>query len=63
MARHTADLVSLAFGLLFAGIGLTLLFPAIDVVSLEWVLPVTAIAIGALFIVAGRNRRPGPDAP
>jgi hypothetical protein len=63
MARHAADLVSLAFGLLFAGIGLALFLPAVDVVSLEWVLPVTAIAIGALFIVAGRSRRSDADAP
>ena len=63
MARHAADLVSLAFGLLFAGMGLALLFPALDLVSLQWVLPLTAIAIGVVFIVAGRNRRTGQDAP
>lgn len=57
MSRHTPDLASLVFGLLFAVIGLVLLFGDIAALSFEWLIPATAIALGALLIWTGRSRR------
>ena len=65
MARHPADLVSLAFGLLFAAIGLVLLSGGAGALSLAWLGPLVAVALGGLLIVAGRSARtePGDELP
>lgn len=63
MGRHPADLLSLAFGLLFAAIGLVLLSGDRGALSLAWVGPLTAIALGALLVLAARSTRPDPDEP
>lgn len=57
MHRHTPDLASLGFGLLFVVIGLVLLTGDIAALSFEWLIPVIAIALGALLIWTGRSRR------
>ena len=57
MARHPADLVSLAFGLLFAAMGLVLLSGGAGALSLPWLGPLVAVALGGLLIVAGRSAR------
>ena len=54
MTRHPADLISLTFGLLFAAIGVLLLFGRIDDLRLDWVLPAATVVLGVLLIV----RRP-----
>ena len=61
MSRHPADPVSLAFGLLFAAIGLMLLSGGAGALSLAWVGPLTAVALGALLILAARSTRTVPD--
>ena len=61
MSRHSADPVSLVFGMLFAAIGLVLLTGGDRALSLAWVGPLTAVALGALLIVAARSARPVPD--
>lgn len=58
MSRHSADPVSLFFGLLFAAIGLVLLSGGDRALSLAWVGPLTAVALGALLILAARSTRP-----
>jgi hypothetical protein len=60
--RHHLDLLSLLFGLLFAGVGLVLLggSPARGSVSLAWVGPVVAIGLGILVVVAARARADTP---
>jgi hypothetical protein len=58
MTRHTADFVSLAFGLLFTAIGLLLLSGGFDGLSLEWVGPLAAVVLGGILILAGRSARP-----
>ena len=58
MTRHPADLVSLAFGLLFTAIGLVLLSGGFDALSLEWVGPLAAVVLGGILILAGRSARP-----
>lgn len=63
MSRHRADFLSLAFGLLFVAIGLILLSGATGALSLAWVGPLTAIALGALLVLAARSSRPAPDEP
>jgi hypothetical protein len=60
MSRHPADLVSLAFGLLFAAIGLFLLSGG-GALSLAWVGPLTAVVLGALLILAARSSRTAVD--
>lgn len=62
MRRHHLDLLSLLFGLLFAGVGLVLLggSPARGSVSLAWVGPVVAIGLGVLVVVAARPRADTP---
>ena len=61
MSRHPADLLSLAFGMLFAGIGLVLLTGGDAALSLAWIGPMTALALGILLIVAARATRSAPD--
>lgn len=62
MSRHPADLVSLSFGLLFAAIGLIL--SGGGDLSLAWVGPLTAVALGGLLILAARSTRsPVDDKP
>jgi len=61
MSRHRADPVSLVFGLLFAAIGLILLSGGDGALSLAWVGPLTAVALGALLILAARSTRTAPD--
>ena len=61
MARHPADLLSLSFGLLFLAIGLVLLSGGSGALSLAWVGPLTAIALGGLLFLAARSSRPAPD--
>jgi hypothetical protein len=61
MARHPADLVSLAFGLLFAALGLVLLSGGAGALSLAWLGPLVAVALGGLLILAGRSARAEPD--
>ena len=61
MTRHPADLISLTFGLLFAAIGVLLLFGRIDDLRLDWVLPAATVILGVLLIVVARSRRSQPD--
>ena len=61
MSRHPADPVSLVFGMLFAAAGLVLLTGGARALSLAWVGPLTAIALGALLILAARSARTAPD--
>jgi uncharacterized membrane protein YbhN (UPF0104 family) len=57
VSRHPADFLSLAFGLLFSAIGLVLLSGGFEALSLEWVAPLAAIALGGILILAGRSAR------
>jgi hypothetical protein len=57
MPRHATDLVSLAFGLLFAAIGAVLLADERLGFSWEWLAPGIAIGLGAILIAAGWRRR------
>jgi membrane protein YdbS with pleckstrin-like domain len=57
MNRHPTDLVSLAFGLLFAAVASVMLFADLSAVSWEWIGPVLVIAVGAIVIVAARPRQ------
>jgi hypothetical protein len=59
MARHPADLLSLFFGLLFAAIGLVLLSGGYGALSLAWVGPLVAVALGVVLVLAARSARPG----
>ena len=61
MTRHPADLISLTFGLLFAAIGVLLLFGRIDDLRLDWVLPAATVILGVLLIAVARSRRSQPD--
>ena len=62
MTRHTADYLSLAFGLLFVTAGLVLLSGAgVDALSLSWLGPLAAIALGGMLILAGRSSRRSSD--
>jgi hypothetical protein len=63
MGRHPADFVSLAFGLLFAAVGLVLLSGDRGALSLAWVGPLTAIALGGLLFLAARSSHPEPSEP
>jgi hypothetical protein len=61
MERHRLDVLSLAFGLLFAVAGLLLVGgrpAAIDVLPLPWIGPLFAVGFGVLLIVAARPQRP-----
>ena len=57
MTRHALDLPSLVSGVLFVLIGLVLMVGDAAALSLEWLIPVIAIALGALLIWTGRSRR------
>ena len=61
MARHPADLISLTFGLLFAALGIVLLFGRADALRVEWVLPVATVILGVLLIVVARSIRAEPN--
>ncbi len=61
MTRHPADFLSLGFGLLFAAVGLVLLSGGSGALSLAWVGPLAAIALGALLFLAARAMRTAPD--
>jgi hypothetical protein len=61
MTRHPADLISLTFGLLFAAIGVLMLFGRIDDLRLDWVLPAATVILGVLLIVVARSMRSHPD--
>jgi hypothetical protein len=61
LSRHSADPVSFVFGLLFAAIGLVLLSGGNGALSLAWVGPLTAVALGALLILAARSGRTAPE--
>lgn len=63
MPRHPADLLSLAFGLVFAAVGLVLLSGGTGALSLTWVGPLTAIALGALLFLAARSARTASGDP
>ena len=64
MKRHPLDTISLVFGLLFAGFGLTFLVSAdpwdlvFDSFSLGWILPLVVLAGGAALLVSALR----PDA-
>ena len=57
MARHPGDLISLTFGLLFAAIGVVLLFGRIDELRLDWIVPVATVILGVVVIVVARSMR------
>jgi hypothetical protein len=61
MPRHPADLLSLAFGLIFAAVGLVLLSGGGQAVSLAWIGPLVAVGLGGLLLLAARSRRQLPD--
>lgn len=63
MRRHRADFLSLGFGFLFAAVGLVLLSGDRGALSLAWVGPLTAIALGALLFLAARSTRTDPQEP
>ncbi len=58
MTRHATDLVSLAFGLLFAAVGAVLLADERLAIATDWLLPAVAIGFGAILIAAGWRQRP-----
>lgn len=55
MTRHRADLLSLFFGLSFAAIGLLLLSGGAGTVSLTWLGPLVAVALGTVLLFAARS--------
>ena len=57
MVRHSTDFVSLAFGLLFAVVGIVLAVERLDSISLTWIVPATAIVLGVVLVLAGSSRR------
>lgn len=61
MSRHPADFASLVFGVFFAAIGLVLLSGSSGAMSLAWVGPLVAVALGALLVMAARSAHTGPD--
>jgi hypothetical protein len=58
MERHPADLLSLAFGVLFVAFGLATILGGIDILSAAWVGPLLVIAFGAIVILAARPSSP-----
>jgi hypothetical protein len=60
MTRHPADLLSLGFGLFFTIVGVVLVVGEAIPISWAWVGPATVIALGAILIAAGWNRRERP---
>ena len=63
MSRHAADFLSLSFGLIFVAIGLVLLSGGAGALSLAWVGPLTAIALGILLVMAARSTGAAPNEP
>jgi cytochrome c-type biogenesis protein CcmH/NrfF len=61
MARHSADFVSLTFGILFAAVGVVLLLGRLDTIRLDWVIPAATVVLGVLLIVLARPTRSEPD--
>ena len=61
MTRHPTDFLSLTFGLAFVAFGLVLLSGGTGALSLEWVGPMAAIAIGGLLVLAARQVRATDD--
>ena len=63
LTRHSPDLVSLTFGVLFAAIGILLLFGQLDGIRLDWLIPVITVVLGVLLIVLASpiGRKPKPD--
>jgi len=57
MTRHSADLLSLLFGLLFAAVGLVLLSGGSGALSLAWVGPLVAVGLGTVMVLAARSVR------
>ena len=57
MTRHPTDLVSLAFGLLFAAVAAVMLADERLALSWDWMAPGIAIGLGATLIAAGLRRR------
>ena len=63
LIRHSPDLVSLTFGVLFAAIGILLLFGQLDGIRLDWLIPVITVVLGVLLIVLASpiGRKPKSD--
>ena len=63
MTRHSTDLVSLTFGMLFAAIGVLLLLGRLDGIRLDWLVPAVTVVLGVLLILLASpiGRRPTPD--
>ena len=63
LIRHSPDLVSLTFGVLFAAIGVLLLFGQLDGIRLDWLIPVITVVLGVLLIILASplGRKPKPD--
>lgn len=61
MTRHSTDLVSLAFGLLFAAIAAVMLADGRLALSWDWLAPAIAIGFGAILIAAGWRQRGSPE--
>jgi len=61
MSRHPTDYLSLIFGTIFAAVGLVLLAGTDGALSLSWIAPLAAIALGGLLIVAARSSHPAAD--
>jgi hypothetical protein len=62
MERHHTDLLSLAFGILFAALGLATVLGGIELLSLAWMGPLLVIALGAIVIVSARpSPKPAGD--
>jgi len=63
MTRHSPDLVSLTFGVLFAAIGILLLLGRLDGIRLDWLIPTAIVVLGVLLIVLASpiGRKPKLD--
>jgi hypothetical protein len=65
LIRHSPDLFSLTFGVLFAAIGILLLFGQLDGIRLDWLIPVITVVLGVLLIVLaspiGRKQKPDDE--
>ncbi len=64
MRRHPLDLISLMFGLLFVGLGLTFGFAdAITVLQARWLWPVVLILLGVALVVGPVTGNRSDDTP
>ena len=63
MTRHSPDLISLTFGVLFSVIGIVVLLGRLDGIRLDWIIPAATVVLGVLLIVLARpiGRQPRPD--